>query len=340
MPKLSRLGGGGEGALLAAIALLVVAICGLPLLLLFKTGLTVEGTLSPDLLLETLSSRSVLRALWHSLETSALSALFATLMGLALALVIGLTDLRGKGLFVFLILLPMMIPPHVTAIAWIQALGPSSPVLRLLDLAPEPGSDHPLYSAGGMVFLLTLQHAPLAFLAIRAALRTFPREMSDAARVSGAGWWLTLRRVVVPLLAPSMMAGFSLAFVAALGNFGITALIGIPARYTTLPVLVWRRLASFGPDVLPNVAVISLILAGVTLVALLIQFRLQRQMRRALIGIPQQPLAFSLGRYRPLAEGGMALFVAATLLLPLAALVATSLVPTYGVPLSLQTLTL
>ncbi|WP_298961111.1 iron ABC transporter permease [uncultured Roseibium sp.] len=325
------------------LLLLVVgatAVCGLPLLLLFKTGLTSEGSVAVGPLLEAVQSRSVQRALWHSIESSLWSALGASILGTCLALIIGLTDIRAKGLLVFLILLPMMIPPHVTAIAWIQALGPASPVLQLLGLAPEIGSTHPLYSREGLVFLLTLQHSPLVFLLVRAALRTFPRELSDAARISGAGAALMLRRITLPLLGPSLLAGFALAFVAALGNFGINALIGIPARYTTLPVLVWRRLASFGPDILPNVAVISVILALVALFAILLQSLLQRRMRASLIGLPQDPLAISLGSRRILVESILWLFVAGVLLLPAASLLATSLVKTYGLPLSLETLTL
>lgn len=315
------------------------AVCGLPLLLLFKTGLASEGSLDLGPLLEAIQNRSVQRALWHSIESSLWSALGASILGTCLALLIGLTDIRAKGLLVFLILLPMMIPPHVTAIAWIQALGPASPVLQWLGLAPELGSTHPLYSREGLVLLLTLQHSPLVFLLVRAALRSFPRELSDAARISGASAALMLRRITLPLLGPSLLAGFALAFVAALGNFGINALIGIPARYTTLPVLVWRRLASFGPDILPNVAVISVILAFVALAAIFLQSLLQRRMRASLIGLPQNPLAISLGAKRFLVEGIVWVFVAGVLLLPAASLLATSLVKTYGLPLSLGTLT-
>ncbi len=315
-------------------------ICGLPLLLLFKVGLSVEGAFNIAPLLDALGSRSVQKALWHSLESSFLSAICATVLGTILALVIGLTDVRRKGLLVFLILLPMMIPPHVTAIAWIQTLGPASPVLRWFDLAPEPGAPHPLYSREGLVMLLSLQHSPLVFLLVRAALRSFPRELSDAARASGAGAARLLWRITLPLLSPALLAGFALAFIAALGNFGINALIGIPARYTTLPVLVWRRLASFGPDVLPNVAVISVVLALATLLAILVQSLLQRRMKTVLIGLPQDPLSITLGRNRLPVETVLWLFIGTVLVFPAASLVATALVTTYGLPLSWDTLTL
>lgn len=335
----TRLRFDGEGPALAVLVAIVCLFCGLPLVLLFQIGLTTDGTYSLGPLEEALASRSVRRALWHSLESSALAAACATIFGTLIALVVGLTNVRAKGILIFLILLPMMIPPHVTAIAWIQALGPASPVLQALGIAPEPGSTHPIYSLGGIVALLALQSAPLVFLVVRASLRTFPRELSEAARISGAGPVRMLHRVILPLLAPSLLAGFALAFVASLGNFGINALLGIPARYTTLPVLIWRRLASFGPDVLPNVAVISVILALVTFVAIAIQFALQRQMRVALIGLPQAPLAVDLGRVRPWVEAALWLMIAAILVLPMTSLVATALVKTYGIPLTFSTMT-
>jgi len=308
--------------------------------MLFRVGVAPEGPLALGPLLEALGSRSVTSALWRSVESGLLSALVATLVGTALALAIGLTNVRCKGPLVFLILLPMMIPPHVTAIAWIQALGPASPVLRWVGLAPEIGSTHPIYSREGLVTLLAIQHMPLVFLVVRASLRTFPRELSDAARICGAGAVRLLARITLPLLAPSLVAGFSLAFVAALGNFGINALIGIPARYTTLPVLIWRRLASYGPDVLGNVAVISVLLAGIALVAGGLQLLVQRRMRTALVGPPQAPLAIDLGRARPLVEAALWAVVAATLVLPSVSLIATALVKTYGLPLTADTFTL
>ena len=330
----------GEGLTLAVFLCLAAFLFLLPLGLLVRVGVTDDGGLSFTPLMEAFDSRSVQRALWRSLESSALSALGALVIGTVAALVIGLTNVRAKGFFVFVILLPMMIPPHVTAIAWIQALGPASPILNWIGLAPEVGSTHPLYSASGVILLLTFQHAPLVFLIVLAALRALPREMSEAARIAGASALYQLRRILLPLLAPTLLAGFMLAFVSALGNFGIPAVLGIPARYTTLPVLLWQRLASFGPSVLQDVAVISVFLAVIAIVAITLQMALQNRMRSAVVGPPQPPLRIALGPLRGVAEAGLGAYAALTLVLPLAALLATALVRTYGLPLSADSLTL
>jgi len=63
-----------------------------------------------------------------------------------------------------------MIPPQVTALAWVQMSGPSSPLLKALHLAPPLGSPQPLYSVGGISLLYGVQHAPLVYLALRAGL--------------------------------------------------------------------------------------------------------------------------------------------------------------------------
>lgn len=327
---------GGEGITLAALILLCLVLFVFPLGLLAKVALG-DG-LGP--IWAALDSRSVPRALWHSVESALLSAILALGAGTLAALILGLTDTRWKGGFTFLLLIPMMIPPHVTAIAWIQALGPSSPLLQSLGLAPEIGSTHPLYSREGVILLLGLQHAPLVFLIVLAALRSLPREMSDAARVAGARPGQMLRRVILPLLAPTLISAYALAVVSALGNFGIPALLGIPARYTTLPVLIWQRLASFGPSVLTDMAVIAALVAAIAIVAVILQMWLASRRRNALIGPPQPPLDIRLGRARPWVETALALAILTTLVLPVTALFATALVPTYGVPLTAETITL
>ncbi|WP_417518371.1 ABC transporter permease [Minwuia sp.] len=335
-----RLNRSGEGITLAVLLCVGFVLLGLPLGLLTVIGIAPEGALTLGPLAEALDSRSVQRALVNSIDSSLFSALFATLAGGALALLIGLTDVRNKGPYVFLILLPMMIPPHVTAIAWIQALGPASPLLQWLGIAPEVGSTHPLYSREGVIALLSLQHSPIAFLVVRAALRNLPGELSDAARVFGARPGRMMGRVVLPLLLPNLIAAFALSFVSAMGNFGIPALLGIPARYTTMPVLIWRRLSSYGPDVLTNVAIIAVIIGMVAVLAVAIQMILQRRAEAALVGLPQRPLALRLGPARLPVEIGMSLLIAAVLVLPVLSLLATALVPTYGVRLSMDTVTL
>jgi iron(III) transport system permease protein len=92
-PRLLR----GEVLTLAALAVVAVALFVVPLVLLARVGLTDGDGFSLVPLAEALDSRSVRRALWNSIESASLSALFATAIGTAMALLIGLTDVRAKG---------------------------------------------------------------------------------------------------------------------------------------------------------------------------------------------------------------------------------------------------
>ena len=339
-------GGGGSGgrgaehATLAGVTLVVTLLCGLPLFLLFRIGLSDAGgwTLAP--LGDALGSASVQRALVRSLESGLASALLASVLGTAVALAVGLTALRARAALVFFLMLPMMIPPHVTAIAWVQAFGGNGVVLHWLGIAPAPGTPNPVQTPAGLIVLLAVQHLPLVFLVVQSALRQMPPELGEAARLAGASPALLVRRIVLPRLVPAIAAAFTLAFIAALGNFGINAIIGVPARYTTLPVLLWQRLSSFGPAVLDDVATIAVILALLALAIVALSNALARRADGGRGGTPSgRRFSFERGRRTPLVELLLWTLVALTLVVPLVSLVATSLVPTYGVTPSLETLT-
>lgn len=328
----------GEPLLLSLTAVAVLLLFGLPLAAVARLALLADGG-GFDAFAQALASRSVQRALWRSLESATLAAGLATLAGGALGLLIGLTDLRGRVALSFGILMLAMIPAHVTAIAWMQMLGPSSVVLNLLGLAPPPGTTSPLYSRGGVIALLALQQVPLVYLTLRAALRALPRDLAEAAQVAGAGRWRVLTRIVLPLTGPAWAAGFALAFVSALGNFGVPALLGIPGRYVTLPVLMWQRLASSGPTVLGDLAVLACLIGAVAVAAVWLQLRLVGRLSVALTG-GGATLRLPLGRARPAVQAGLWAALALTVAAPLLAMLASALVPTYGVPLGPDTVTL
>ena len=324
-----------EVALLALLAAFVGLVALWPLATLLSRALLTEGAIEAAL-----ASRGARRAVWHSLETAALSSLGALALGGAFAVLVALTDLRGKALLVFLFMLPTMIPPQVTALAWIQLTGPASPVLGAFGLAPARGSANPIYGRDGIVALLSIQHAPLAFLVLRAGLRGLPSEAVEAARIAGAGGWRIARGIVLPLVAPSIVAAAGLAFVSALGNFGIPAMLGLPARYQTIPTLIYQRLSSFGPDMLPTVAALSVSILLIAGAVLLGQAVAARRLSFGQVARPGAALTLPLGRWRRPAEVAAWGVLAAILALPLAALAAASLVPAYGVPLTAATVTL
>ncbi|MEO9464944.1 ABC transporter permease, partial [Sulfitobacter pontiacus] len=341
MGVLTKNGGSrSEEWLLSTILIVAISLTLAPVLRLFVEGVTDQGAVGLSLAGEVLRQPSTLSALKHSLLTAGFGTLVSVVLGSAFAFLVALTDLRAKAALVFCLMIPMMIPPQITALSWTQIMGPSSVLLKTLGLAPPLGSPQPLYSAQGIILLLGIQHMSIIFLTLRAGLRAIPQEVVEAARISGARGLRTWWQVVMPLTLPSLAAGTAITFVTALGNFGIPAMLGIPAGYATLPTLVYQKLAGMGTSVLAEVSILAMLIGAVAVTGILTQRFFQSRQRVYLVGATSRPLAIPLGAARLPVEVLLWAVVCTILVLPMFGLLATSLVPAYGVPLRLDTVTL
>lgn len=330
---------GAEPLILVALGLYVAVICVWPLARLLATifadGLW-EGI---AFLSEVWSSRSARRATWNTLEASFLATIVSVLLGVFMALIVALTDVRYKALLVFLLLLPLLIPPQISALAWLAMIGPQSPLWMIPGVETLRPSRNPLMGRDGIVLVMGLEHAPMVFLAVRAALRALPADLIDAARAAGSRPMGALVRVVLPLMLPAITAGAALAFVSAIGNFGVPALLGIPGRYPMLSTLIYQRLSGFGPSALPEVAALALILAGMAVIGIAAQTMILRRHTAALNQVGSMHGGFALGRwFWPVTLTVWSLMVLIAVM-PLIALLTSALVPSVGMRLTLETLT-
>lgn len=319
-----------------ALALFVGVLSILPLGRLVYAAFVTSAGFEFDRIADVLGGRRVFEAtvntIWISLSATAL----ATVAGTIAALLVGASDMRGRTAWVFGFVLPLMIPPQVIALAWIQAFSPASPVMNLLGISLQPGMRHPLYSAGGIVLLLGLYNAPLVFLAVRANLRRVPADLVEAARAVGATPLSATIGVILPLIRGGIFAGAALAFVSSIGNFGIQAMLGIPARVPTLITLIYRQLNSYGPSALNDMALLALLLAVLTILGMAIAGFLSRMGDQRVDGA-SRPFKFPLAGFRlPVTALAWGYLLIA---LPLSALAASALVRGYGQPLTLETLT-
>ncbi|MDR6434304.1 iron ABC transporter permease [Brucella pseudogrignonensis] len=329
-----------DKALIAGTIIIVSLLSLLPMgRLLLEVVLPAKGT-AVEAIGRVFSSSATWTATWHSLYVGVFGTIFAVILGTGVALLVSLTDIRGRSVFIFLYVTPLLIAPQVTALAWLQLFGPASPFLKMLGMAPPLGSRNPLYSSTGIILLLGVQYGPLVFLIVRAGLRKLPRELIEAALSSGAKKLTVLRTIIVPLMAPSIIGATALTFVSCVGNFGIPAFLGIPANYLVLPTLIYQRLSGGGPAVLTDVAALSTLIGVIAIVGIVAQEYVSRwrDYRIASTSLPASP--FELGRWRIWIEAVMLLIVVAVLGLPILGLALTSLVSAYGTPLTWETATL
>ena len=104
-------------------------------------------------------------------------------------------------------------------------------------------------------------------------------------------------------------------------------------------MLIFSRLSGFGPSIISEVAVLAILVSAIAALGVSVQSWFMRRGDFRTIGVPSQPLAFVLGRWRLPAETGCWLVILLVLVLPVTALIAVTLVPAFGVPLTWASLT-
>lgn len=193
----------------------------------------------PDLL----GDDVVTDAMGLSLVTATAAAALAVLLGVPLAWVLARVDFRGRSLLRAVVVLPMVLPPVVGGAALLLALGRRG-------LVGEPLHDATglvlPYSAWGVIVANTFVALPFLVLTVEAGIRAVDRRLEGMAETLGASPANVLRRVTLPLAAPSIAAGAVLAWARALGEFGATVTFAgnLQGRTQTMPLAVFLALES------------------------------------------------------------------------------------------------
>lgn len=213
---------------------------------------------------EVLASEVVRSSLALSLSTSLVATGLSIVLGLPLAWLLARGDLPGRALVRAVVTLPLVLPPVVGGLALLGALGPDGLVGAALR---ERLGVTVVSTSVAVVLAQTFVSMPFFVLSVEGALRGMDRRLDEAAASLGASRWTTMRRVTLPLLAPSIAAGAVLAWARAIGEFGATVTFAgsLPGRTQTLPLAIYAALESD-----PQVAsVLGLVLLGVCLTLLL-----------------------------------------------------------------------
>ncbi|RPI23312.1 MAG: molybdate ABC transporter permease subunit [Actinobacteria bacterium] len=221
-------------------ALLVVLGClGLAVFLVPFAGLLwrVPWSDVPDLLAGEVAGDALRLSLVTSLAATAISAL----VGVPLAWLIARMAFPGRWLVRGMVMLPLVLPPVVGGAALLFALGRRGLVGE--PLYEATGLLLP-FSTWGVVVANTFVAMPFLVITVEAALRNLDQRYEGAAATLGAGRWTVLRRVTLPMIGPSLVAGLVLTWARALGEFGATITFAgnLQGRTQTLPLAVFVAL--------------------------------------------------------------------------------------------------
>lgn len=197
--------------------------------------------------LTALANDNIQRAALNSLIIATTATVIATVLATLAALVMARGGpFRGKSGVYGVLMLPLMVPEIVTAVAtliFFSAIGLS-------------------LGLGNIIIAHTVFCIPFAFLPIRARLQGMDTTLEQAANDLYADRWQTFRHVTLPLLMPGVLAGVMLSFIISIDDFIITLMVA-QAGSTTLPLYIYGMVRI---GITPEVNAVSTVLLAISVV--------------------------------------------------------------------------
>jgi len=332
--------------LLAAVLIVVLAALVLPPFVFLLKASVVDAQRGGEWSLANfeavLGSRRFLVTSANSLVFAAGSAVVALAIGWTTAWIVERTNTPLKPLAYLTAIISLGTPYILYVTAWLLLFGKAGPINQLYrTLTGTSDVLINVYSMPGMIMVEGFLWSPLAFLLVGATLRNANPELEEAARVSGAGTWMTIRRVTLRLSLPSILALAMLVFIRAIEAFEVPALVGLPGRISVLTTDIYGNMVAQAPPDIGGASALSVLMLALVLVLLAIYGRLSRHAERfaTITGKGFRPRPFDLGRLRYLAAGILVLNFLLLLAVPIAMLAWVSLLPFYQ-PISTAALAL
>ncbi len=185
---------------------------------------------------------------------------------------------RGRSLLSGVVMLPLVLPPVVTGLLLLRALGRSAPLGSALAAAGWPVP----FTLTGAVVAACVVGFPLYVMAIRGAFEAVDPRLEEVSWTLGAPPRRTFLRVTLPLALPGVLAGMVLAFARGLGEFGATAILAGNMEGTTRTIALAVYALLDAPDGEAQVRTLLGASVGLSVVSLVLYEALNRRQRRRL----------------------------------------------------------
>ena len=252
-------------------------------LVLYKSAIDpLLGALTLDYFTRFFTKQFYWQTMVNSLQVTVCATILAAALGLPVAYLMRSVEIRGSSFLNILIVISYLSPPFIGAYAWIQLLGRSGVITQFINELFGITFDG-VYGFAGIMLVFTLQSFPLVYIYVSGALKNMDNSLNEAAESLGCGRLERIRRIIVPLVMPTLLASMLLVFMRVFADFGTPMLIG--EGFKTMPVLVYTQfMGEVGGDD-GFAAAICVIMIGLTLAMFFAQRILARRSTYAMTAL-------------------------------------------------------
>ena len=184
------------------------------------------------------------QALILSLKLAAVTLLVLLPAGLWLGRWLAYTQVAGKSLIEAVVVLPLVLPPTVLGYYLLVSMGGASPFGAWVQ---QTFGARLTFNFSGLLIASIIFNIPFLVQPVQRAFEAIPRQLGEAAAVSGLSAWQTFWRIELPLAWPGVLSACVLTFVHTLGEFGVVLMVGgsIPGETKTIAISIYDRVQSF-----------------------------------------------------------------------------------------------
>ena len=207
------------------------------------------------------------------------ATLFSILLSVPLSLILR-QKFRGHNFFRVVSIIPLVIPGLIGALGLLLLFG-NRGWFNLFIRDFVPFIDGPVrinYTVPGLILFYVWLYFPYTFLTTLGSLEGLDPGIEEAARVSGANQWQVLRHILLPLIAPGILSGSVLTFMAAFGAFSIPLVAG--GDYRPLSVEIYKQIQLFIPARWSRASAMAVLMGFMQVVFLSLYMRFLRREKR------------------------------------------------------------
>ena len=240
------------------------------------------------------SSPDLIRITVRSINAALLAAGLALIIALPLCMIGAFFEFRARWLLQIILIAPLVMPPFVSALGFRKLFARFGPINMLLLQSGITSAPIDLLGQGslcGVALVQALHLFPIIALTVSAALFSFDGVLLEAAALSGLDRLTSVRKILLPLLKPSIIAGTSVAFVWAITDVGTPLIFDYR---DTLAVFVFNSVGEIHTNPVGYVSVLFLMLVSVFgfLIARRIQSNTPVTGLRTIRPIARRPLGY------------------------------------------------